>query len=96
MGRVLVPGGWALFQVSTDPGVHRDTRTVRERVRSLLRGRENAQADAAWWGSSAEVGARTSVEVGALRAAAADGSLEIEQLLDAGSQYTTAIARRSS
>jgi SAM-dependent methyltransferase len=81
MGRVLRPGGWALFQVSTDPRIHRPPR--RERLRALLRGRNE---DRAWWGSP--------VDPDALRAAAADGGLEIEQLLDAGTQFTTVLARR--
>jgi N-acetylglucosaminyl-diphospho-decaprenol L-rhamnosyltransferase len=46
MGRVLRPGGWALFQVSTDPSVHR-------RPRRFLGRRE----DRAWWGSAVDVDA---------------------------------------
>jgi SAM-dependent methyltransferase len=85
MGRVLRPGGWALFQVSTDPSVHRKpVQGVRGRVKALL-GRDDA--DRAWWGSA--------VEIGALRAAARDGGLEVEQVFDEGSQYTTVLARRS-
>jgi GT2 family glycosyltransferase/protein-L-isoaspartate O-methyltransferase len=75
MGRVLRPGGWALFQVSTDPSVHRQPR------RLLRRGN-----DRAWWGSA--------VDLDALRAAATQAGLSIERLLDAGSQYTTVLARR--
>src|SRR5437764_15430157 len=58
MGRVLRAGGWALFQVSTDPGVHRPTATLKSRAKRLLRRRD----DRAWWGSG--------VEVDGLRAAA--------------------------
>ena len=32
MGRVLRPGGWAAFQVSTDPAVHRRRRLARRRT----------------------------------------------------------------
>ena len=86
MGRVTRPGGWALFQVSTDPTVHRKPAGggLGARVKALLRRKE---ADRAWWGSA--------VDVDALRAAARDGGLEIEQILDEGSQYTTVYARRA-
>ena len=85
MGRVLRPRGWALFQVSTDPEVHRrPERGRRARLRSLLRG--DGGEDRAWWGSA--------VEVGALREAAGEGGLDVVQILDEGSQYTTVYARR--
>jgi ubiquinone/menaquinone biosynthesis C-methylase UbiE len=80
MGRVLRPGGWALFQVSTDPSVHRPPKpSLKER----LLGRRN---DAAWWGSA--------VDPAALQSAADQRGLDIEQLHDEGSQYTTVFARR--
>jgi SAM-dependent methyltransferase len=44
IGRVLRPGGWAAFQVSDDPGVHR-------RLRFGLRGRRPA----AWRGSAVDL-----------------------------------------
>lgn len=85
MGRVLRPGGWALFQVSTDPTVHRRPRPApKARLKALLRGGE--APDRAWWGSA--------VEMPELRAAAADGGLALEQVHDEGSQYTTVLARR--
>jgi SAM-dependent methyltransferase len=82
MGRVLRPGGWALFQVSTDPAIHRAPGGLKTRVKTLLRG----QPDRAWWGSS--------VEVPALREAAQDGGLDVERVLDEGKQFTTVLARR--
>jgi SAM-dependent methyltransferase len=81
MGRVLRPGGWALFQVSTDPSVHR---APKPGLRQRLFRRQDS--DAAWWGSA--------VEVAALREAADQGGLDVEQLHDEGSQYTTVLARR--
>ena len=81
MGRVLRPGGWALFQVSTDPSVHERPTGLRARAKSLL-GRD----DKAWWGSA--------VQADAVRRAAADGGAEVEQVLDEGTQYTTVFARR--
>ena len=86
MGRALRPGGWALFQVSTDPSVHRPPRLgLRQRARRLVRGR-SPRAHRAWWGSA--------VDPAALRAAAADGGLDVEQVHDEGSQYTTVLVRR--
>jgi SAM-dependent methyltransferase len=85
MGRVLRPGGWALFQVSTDPSVHRKPTRLRERAKSII-GRGTADQDRAWWGSA--------VEMDGLRAAATEGGLEVERVFDEGSQYTTVCARR--
>jgi SAM-dependent methyltransferase len=83
MGRVLRPGGWALFQVSTDPAVHRPRLSKRARVKKLLRRRRD---DRAWWGSA--------VDEGALREAAQQGGLQVERMLDEGTQFTTVLARR--
>jgi len=82
MGRVLRPGGWALFQVSTDPSVHRPPATLKSRAKALLRRRD----DGAWWGSA--------VDLDDLHAAATQPGLSIETLLDPGSQYTTVFAKR--
>jgi SAM-dependent methyltransferase len=84
MGRVLRTGGWALFQVSTDPSVHRKpVAGVRGRVKALL-GRDGE--DRAWWGSS--------VRIDKLRAAAGESGLDVEQVYDEGSQYTTVYLRK--
>lgn len=88
IGRVLRPGGWALFQVSTDPRVHRPQQERRTRLRGLLRADRRYRQERAWWGSA--------VEVPALRAAATEGGLVIERLVGEGSQYTTVLARRRS
>ena len=88
MGRVLRPGGWALFVLSTDPRIHQPRQSLRRRLAARLRGDRDARDERAWWGSA--------VEVGALRAAARDGGLEIERLLEEGSQFTTVLARCAS
>jgi SAM-dependent methyltransferase len=90
MGRVLRPGGWALFQVSTDPSVHhkpagRKPGGLRERAKALL-GRGDEEDDSAWWGSA--------VDTAALRQAADEGGLDVVHVFDEGSQYTTVYARR--
>ncbi len=48
MGRVLRPGGWAAFQISTDPAVHRRRWSLRRRP---------ATGHAAWRGSAVDLGA---------------------------------------
>ena len=59
IGRVLRPGGWAAFQVSNAPYIHR-RRTGREGVGIALRaltGRgPRGQADPAWLGSAIDLG----------------------------------------
>jgi SAM-dependent methyltransferase len=86
LGRVLRPGGWAAFQVSTDPSVHRDPRGPVARLRARLRGGPRGQGHPAWLGSA--------VALDDLRAAAADGGLEIEALRRPDSQFCTVLARR--
>jgi SAM-dependent methyltransferase len=86
MGRVLRPGGWAAFQVSDDPAVHRPARAP-GRVRVALRRAPRGQRDPAWLGSA--------VDLEALRAAAADGALEVERVLGEGTQFCLVCARRS-
>ncbi len=89
MGRVLRPGGWALFQVSTDPSVHRQPKlSLAARLKGVLRGRRAGNEDRAWWGSA--------VRIEDMRTAARDGGLEVVQVHDEGSQYTTVLARRDA
>ena len=83
MGRVLRPGGWTLFQVSTDPAIHRDPAGLRKRLKALVKGGDDERA---WWGSS--------LDGPEMRAAAAAGGLDVEAVLDEGTQYTTVYARR--
>lgn len=89
MGRVLRPGGWALFQVSTDPSVHvrseeRPSDSLRARAAKALRAVRPEKSDA-WYGSA--------VTVGDVRAAADAGGAVVEQVHDEGSQYTTVLLR---
>jgi SAM-dependent methyltransferase len=86
MGRVLRADGWALFQVSTAAQVHRAPGGVRTRVKVFLGSDRPGRADRSWWGSA--------VEVADLRSAAEPAGLEVEQVLHAGSQFTTVLARR--
>ena len=87
MGRVLRPGGEAVFGVSNDPAVHRrrpgDARSVFARL--LGRG-PRGQGDPAWLGAS--------VDLEDLRAAGAEGGLAIVRIAHEESQFCVIRARR--
>ena len=85
IGTVLEPGGWAAFQVSNDPSVHRPAKPgLRARLGRAPRG----TADAAWVGSA--------VDLDDLRAAARDGGMEVEQVVGEGTQYCIVGTRKPS
>jgi SAM-dependent methyltransferase len=89
MGRVLRPGGWAAFQVSTDPSIHRPRGAARRLAARFLPVRgpaARAVEHPAWLGSA--------VEPEDLRRAAAGAGLTLERMLGVGSQFTTVLARR--
>jgi len=89
IGRVLRPGGWAAFQISNDPTIHRK-RTGLEGLGiswRALRGRgPKGQADRAWLGSY--------VELDAVRRAAVDGGMEVERTSGEGRQLCYVLTRR--
>lgn len=89
MGRVLRPGGWAAFQVSTQPAIHaRRSLAVRARAwaRSLLGRGPRGQGHAAWLGSA--------VPLDRLRDTARESGLATEQVVGAGTQYCLVLLRR--
>jgi SAM-dependent methyltransferase len=89
IGRVLRPGGWAAFQVSTDPAIHRPRgalQRLRWRAAAAVRRGPRAQEHPAWLGSA--------VAVPDLEQTAHAAGLELERVLGAGSQFTTVLARR--
>lgn len=81
MGRVLRPGGWSAFQVSTDPDVHSRSplQRLRSRMGSLRPRRPRGTADKFWLGSA--------VSLGALEAAGRSAGLVMASVHGAGSQY---------
>lgn len=89
IGRVLRPGGWAAFQVSNDPAIHR-RRTGREGLRiawrALTRRGPKGQADRAWLGSY--------VDLDSVRDAADDGGMEVERVSGEGRQLCFVLTRK--
>src|SRR6266511_3261226 len=86
MGHVLRPGGWAAFQVSNDPGIHRATQSVGSRLRAAIGRAPRGQTEPQWLGSA--------VEMDELRATAARANLEINRVEGEGTQFCLALARR--
>jgi SAM-dependent methyltransferase len=89
MGRVLRPGGWSVFQLSTAPEVHRPG-ALRDRARwwarAALRRGPRRQSHPAWLGSA--------VDVADLREASSGSGMEVERLLSPGTKFTTVLLRR--
>jgi SAM-dependent methyltransferase len=86
IGRVLRPGGWAAFQVSNDPGIHRPHGGLRRTARKLAGREPRGRRHAAWVGSA--------VDLDALGSAAADGAMRIERTVNEGTQYCLVLTRR--
>ena len=87
MGRVLRPGGWAAFGLSTDPAVHRPRRRAGWRLAALFGRGPRGQEHPAWLGSA--------VTLERLEAVAADGGLQLERVLHPGTQFTLVLGRRA-
>lgn len=89
MGRVLKPGGWAAFQVSNDPKVHRPRELGLKQRLARLFGREPKGAeDPAWLGSA--------VDLDELRSVAAEANMETENVWGAGTQFCIVCLRRAT
>jgi SAM-dependent methyltransferase len=88
MGRVLRPGGRALFQISNKPAIHKPPHEGPRLRWSALRGRwPRGQRAAAWVGSA--------VDLEDLRAAATESGLELERVVGEGTQYCFVRALRA-
>jgi len=88
MGRVLRAGGWAGFQVSNDPAIHRPRgRPARERLRAITGRAPRGQQDERWRGSH--------VDLDALARTAVESGLRIERVVNPGTQYCLVLARRN-
>jgi SAM-dependent methyltransferase len=79
MGRVLRPGGWAAFQISNDPGLHRASVGLRDRVKAAVGRAPKGQDDPEWLGSA--------VDLDDLTAAAMEGGLDVATVVGEGTQF---------
>jgi SAM-dependent methyltransferase len=89
IGRVLAPGGWAAFQVSNDPRIHRwrwDRMQWKVRIGSLLGRAPRRQSHPAWRGSA--------LRLDDVRRAAADGAMQLERVAGEGTQLCYVLTRR--
>jgi SAM-dependent methyltransferase len=89
IGRVLRPGGWAAFQISNDPEIHRP-RPAAERIRAalhrLLRRGPAGQNHPAWRGSA--------VDLERLDEVAEEAGMAVERVTGAGTQQCLVLTRR--
>jgi len=89
IGRVLRPGGWAAFQISNDPRVHRP-RPLGQRLRDAALaavGRfPHGQHDRRWKGSM--------VELGELARVAGEAGMDVERVVGEGTQFCGVLTRR--
>lgn len=82
MGRVLRPGGWAVFQVSTNPAIHTPREGRRARLKRALRTGPRGLADPAWLGSA--------IDLEEMRDVATESGLAMEACAAPGTQFTIA------
>ncbi len=89
MGRILRPGGWAIFQISDAPGVH-ERRPASTRVKDAIRSRAGrapkGQHHPAWLGSS--------VDLDRLRDVASESGMDTERIVGEGTQHCLVMLRR--
>ena len=78
IGRVLRPGGWAVFQVSGNPAIHAPV-PVTGRLKAALGRAPRGQDDPAWRGSA--------VELPVLEQAVADGGMRTVRREGEGTQF---------
>src|SRR4051794_39063554 len=79
MGRVLKPGGFAAFEISNDPSLHRATIGLRERAKAALGRAPKGQHEPQWLGSA--------VDLQDLTAAALDAGLDVAKVVGEGTQF---------
>src|SRR4051794_8566326 len=87
MGRVLKPGGWAVFQVSNDPAIHQAKPTgLSGAIRRMLGREPKGRDNAAWLGSA--------IDLDELQATANDADMDVEHIEGAGTQFCIVRLRR--
>jgi SAM-dependent methyltransferase len=85
MGRVLATGGWAAFQISNDPRVHRRRGLLARLAGGLSRG-PRGQAHPAWRGSA--------VDLGDLETTAGSAGMSIERTIGEDTQFCFVMLRK--
>jgi SAM-dependent methyltransferase len=79
IGRVLRPGGWAAFQISNDPSIHRPYVGAKEKLKAAIGRAPKGQDEPQWLGSA--------VDLADLRGAAMEGGLAVAQVVGQGTQF---------
>ena len=79
MGRALKPGGWAAFQISNAPALHRSKIGLRDRVKAALGRGPRGQDEPPWLGSA--------VGLDDVQSAAVASGLDIAKVVGAGTQF---------
>ncbi len=87
MGRVLRPGGWAAFQISTDPQVHQRRPSARRRVAAALGRGPKGQDRPEWTGSA--------VDLSALRGVARQTGTAVAAVAHPATQFSVVRLERS-
>ena len=87
MGRVLRPGGWAAFQVSNDPAIHRPRRRGWGTRLAELAGRSPRGRDRPEWLGSA-------VDMARLTEVAGQAGMRLERTDGEGTQFCLVLLRR--
>jgi len=86
IGRVLRPGGWAGIHVSDDPAIHTADYKMPSRLKQFARRAPQGQDDPAWRGSA--------ISLDDVRCAADEGGCDVEQIVNARTQYCLVRLRR--
>jgi SAM-dependent methyltransferase len=79
IGRVLRRGGWAAFQISNDPSIHRPKAGARDKLKAAVGRAPKGQDEPQWLGSA--------VDLGDVSAAADDGGMDVAQIAGEGTQF---------
>ena len=86
MARVLRPGGFSAFELSNDPGAHREQSAgIRERVAAVAGRAPKGVNNAAWVGSY--------VDLDAVREVAGGAGLETERVVGEGTEFCGVLLR---
>lgn len=78
MGRVLRPGAWAAFQISTDPDIHRPRTGFADRVKAAVGRAPKGRDEPQWLG--------TAIDLGDVTKAAEESGLEVAKVVGEGTQ----------